>query len=148
MMSVAGKISREVVVDEAVVDIYGMKILLVEGSEPVRQSMKKLLAVIADAEIIGEAETSGAALQLIEKLQPEVVIMGVVLKGGSGFDVLKEIRNREYSPMVIILTNYASSPFRKKALQAGADFFFDKSTEFEKVVEVLKQKSAVSNRAE
>lgn len=114
-----------------------MKILLVDDSASVRQSMKMLLSTIPHLEIIGEAESSRAALKLIKKLQPEVVILDVVLKEGSGFDVLKKIKSRENSPIVIVLTNYAASPFRKKARQEGADFFFDKSTEFEKLIDVL-----------
>jgi DNA-binding NarL/FixJ family response regulator len=115
-----------------------MKILLVDDSAPVRDSMKKLLSAIPHVEIIGEAENSCAALKLIKDLQPEVVILDIFLKEGSGFDVLQKIKNRENSPIVIVLTNYAASPFRKKARQEGADFFFDKSTEFEKLVDLLR----------
>jgi DNA-binding NarL/FixJ family response regulator len=118
-----------------------MKIFLVDDSASVRQSVKKLLAGLAHVKIVGEAETASVAQRLIENSNPEVVILDIVLKEGSGFDVLKEIKNRENSPKVIILTNYATPPFRKKAEQEGADFFFDKSTEFEKVIEVLNQKA-------
>jgi DNA-binding NarL/FixJ family response regulator len=117
-----------------------MKIFLVDDSASVRQSVKKLLSGLAHVRIVGEAETACVAQRLIENSNPEVVILDIVLKEGSGFDVLKEVKNREKSPLVIVLTNYATLPFRKKAEQEGADFFFDKSTEFEKMIEVLKQK--------
>lgn len=119
-----------------------MNIFLVDDSASVRQSVKKLLSGLAGVKIVGEAETAGVAQRLIENSNPEVVILDLVLKEGSGFDVLKEIKNREDSPLVIVLTNYATTPFRKKAEQEGADFFLDKSTEFEKVIEVLKQEES------
>jgi DNA-binding NarL/FixJ family response regulator len=51
--------------------------------------------------------------------------------------VLKKIEKRKGAPIVIILTNYPHSQYRKKCMDAGADFFFDKSGEFEKIVEVV-----------
>lgn len=114
-----------------------MNVFLVDDSATVRQSIRKMLADLEEVRVVGEAETSLAALTLIEELHPEVVILDIMLKEGSGFDVLKEIKNKKDSPIVIMLTNYASLPFRQKALIDGADYFFDKSTEFEKIFEVL-----------
>lgn len=125
---------------EVYVDVNGMKIILVDDSAPVRKHMRPLLSAIAQVDIIGEAETPGAALRLIHKLQPEVVILDVALREGSGFDVLTEVKKQKNPPIVIVLTNYSTTPFRKKAREEGADFFFDKSTEFEKLIEVLQRK--------
>lgn len=125
----------------ACVDVNFMKVLLVDDSAPVREHMKPMLSAISHVEIIGEAETSVAALYLIQKLRPDVVILDVVLREGSGFDVLAEVKKWRDSPIVIMLTNYAAAPFRKKAQEEGADFFFDKSTEYEKVIEILKYKA-------
>lgn len=116
-----------------------MKLVIIEDSTPVRHSLKKLLAELEQIQIVGEAETLPAALELIENSKPEVIVLDLVLKDGSGFDVLKSVKSGAHPPLVIILTNYVSLPFRRKAQQEGADFFFDKSTEFEKVIEVLQQ---------
>ena len=61
------------------------------------------------------------------------------MPGGSGIDVLREIKQNNQTPLVIVLTNYPYPQYRRKCMDAGADFFFDKSTEFDKVTEVLKQ---------
>jgi DNA-binding NarL/FixJ family response regulator len=119
-----------------------MKTLIVDDSALVRQSMKKLLTGINAIEIVGEAETLCAALELIQTTKAEVVILDLALKNGSGFEVIKKAKARENSPLVIVLTNCTALPFREKAQQEGADFFFDKSTEFEQVLEVLRQKAA------
>lgn len=120
-----------------------MRVLLVDGSAPLRESMKKLLAESSEVQIIDEAETTLAALALLEKLKPEVVILDPALNSGSGFEVLKAAKNQPDAPLVIALTNNVSPPLQRKARQEGADFFFDKSDEFEKVIEVLRQKACV-----
>ena len=68
------------------------------------------------------------------------------MPGGNGIKVLENIKKGKFAPSVIMLTNDPYPPYRQKCMDAGADFFFDKSTEMEQVIEVcqsLKNKSAV-----
>lgn len=127
---------------EESVFVTSVKVILVDDSAPVRKRLRTLLSACTQVEIIGEAETPPTALRLIKSLRPDVVILDVVLKGGSGYEVLAKIKKREDQPIVIMLTNYSTLPFRKKAGEEGADYFFDKSTEFDKVIEILKHKAA------
>ena len=62
------------------------------------------------------------------------------MPNGSGIDVLKHIKKDNPDLIAIMLTNYPYPQYRKRSIERGADFFFDKSTEFEMVLEVLKQK--------
>jgi DNA-binding NarL/FixJ family response regulator len=57
---------------------------------------------------------------------------------GNGIKVLEEIKKNLQSPKVIIFTNYIYPQYRKKYMNAGADFFFNKSTEFEKLIDTVK----------
>jgi CheY-like chemotaxis protein len=61
------------------------------------------------------------------------------MPGGSGIDVLQNIKQDEAAPIVIILTNYPYWGYRQKCLQAGADFFLDKSTEFDQIPELFER---------
>ena len=54
-------------------------------------------------------------------------------------DVLETIKKDQPNPLVIMLTNFASDQYRQKCLRLGADYFFDKSTEFERITEVLRR---------
>ena len=56
---------------------------------------------------------------------------------GSGMEVLAQVKEEEPPPVIIMLTNYPYPQYRRKCIEAGADYFFDKSTEFRKVAEVL-----------
>jgi DNA-binding NarL/FixJ family response regulator len=66
------------------------------------------------------------------------------MPGGSGIDVLSKIKKDRSAPMVIVLTNYPYPQYRKKCMDCGADFFFDKSTEFGKVIEVIESMAGQS----
>ncbi|NUO84239.1 response regulator transcription factor [candidate division KSB1 bacterium] len=118
-----------------------MRTILIEDSAAVRQSLKKMLAQLSDeVQVVGEAETSRAALALIEQTKPEVIILDFVLKDGSGFEVLRHAKDHEPPPLVIVLSNQSLPPFRKKAQEQGADLFFDKANELEMIVATLHEK--------
>jgi len=114
-----------------------MKVLIVDDSGEVRERIKMLLSEVEKVEMIGEAENVQQAIEHIRQQGPDVVILDIRMPGGNGIDVLREIEKKDQVPIVIMLTNYPYPQYRKKCMDAGADFFFDKSREFEKVVEVL-----------
>ena len=98
-----------------------------------------MLSELPEIEIIGQAQDGLEATNLIKKLNPDVVILDIRMPRENGIDVLQNIKRDKQAPIVIMLTNYPYPQYRKKCMEAGADFFFEKSTEFEKVMEVLKK---------
>ena len=114
-----------------------MKVLIVDDSAIMRERLKAILSDITELENISQATDVLEAIRTFEKLHPEVVILDIRMPGGSGIDVLREIKKGNQPPLVIVLTNYPYPQYRRKCIDAGADFFFDKSTEFEKITEVL-----------
>ena len=73
------------------------------------------------------------------RLKPDVVILDLCMPGGSGIEVLEGLKRDQMRPLVIVLSNYGQSQYRKKCLASGASFFFDKSIEFEEVSKVLRR---------
>jgi len=116
-----------------------MRVLIADDSTIVRERLSAMLSKISEAESISYAEDVPKAISSIHKLNPEVVILDIRMPGGSGIDVLREIKRNNQTPIVIVLTNYPYPQYRRKYVDAGANFFFNKSTEFDKVTEVLKQ---------
>ena len=94
-----------------------------------------------DIEVIGQAQDVPEVFEAIRTLKPDAVILDISMPGGSGIDVLKEIKRDAAAPIVVILTNYPYPQYRKRCAEEGAEFFFDKSTEFHLVSEVLRQLS-------
>jgi len=115
-----------------------MRVFLVDDSAIVRERLVSMLSEIKGVEIAGEAENAHDALEDIKKLKPDVVILDIRMPGGNGIDVLEKIKKSRPTTKVIIFTNYPYPQYRKKCMDGGADYFFDKSIEFEKVIEVLK----------
>jgi DNA-binding NarL/FixJ family response regulator len=114
-----------------------MKLLIADDSAVVRERLIALLAEITGIENIGEAVDIPTALNYFKKYHPDVVILDISMPGGSGIDVLKAIKNNGTPTKVVVLTNYPYPQYKKRCRELGADYFFDKSTEFEKVIETL-----------
>jgi DNA-binding NarL/FixJ family response regulator len=115
-----------------------MRVLIVDDSEALVQRLTSSLMEVTGIEIVGHAgNVSDAALE-IRKAKPDVVILDIRMPGGSGIDVLEGLKNDPFQPVVIMLTNYSGRQYRRRCLESGARYFFDKSAEFHKVAEVLR----------
>jgi DNA-binding NarL/FixJ family response regulator len=114
-----------------------MKILIADDSKLIRERLIKLLSGYKDIDLIEQAGNVSETIDRFNKILPNVVILDIQMPDGTGMDVLKTIEDNKYSPTVIILTNHPYPSYRKSYIEAGADYFFDKSTEFTKVKEVF-----------
>ncbi len=115
-----------------------MNVFLVDDSLVIRQRLKRMIADLPDVQVIGEAGGAQEATDAIFATKPDVVLLHIQLLTGSGIDVLQRLKKQIPAPAVIMLTNYPYPQYRQKCLEAGADFFFIKSTEFDQVVPALK----------
>ena len=116
-----------------------VKVLIADDSTLVRERLRDMLSQLGQIELIGEARDGLEAMDAIRELSPDVVLLDIRMPKRNGIEVLQNIRKAGASPMVIMLTNYPYPQYQKKCMEAGASFFFDKATEFEKVLEVLEQ---------
>lgn len=116
-----------------------LKIFLVDDSVVIRQRLKRLLADMKQVTVIGESGVAQEATDAIFEQKPDVVLLDIHLLDGSGIDVLQSLKKFDPAPAVIILTNYPYPQYRQRCLEAGADYFFVKSTEFDRVVPALEQ---------
>jgi DNA-binding NarL/FixJ family response regulator len=118
-----------------------LQVFIADDSALVRQRLVSMLCDVDGVQIVGQAEDGSQAADLIRELKPDAITLDIHMPGGTGLGVLQKIRldkpQFEEAPVVIMLSNYSHTLYRRKAMNAGANFFFDKSTEFEKVREVL-----------
>jgi DNA-binding NarL/FixJ family response regulator len=123
-----------------------MRVFIADDSEIIMERLITMLSELKNIEIIGHARNTHDAMHFIQKMKPDAVILDIQMPGGNGINVLKKIKRYNSPPVVIMLTNY--SQYRKKCLSAGADFFFDKSYEFDRVTQIIQdidQKSRYMN---
>jgi DNA-binding NarL/FixJ family response regulator len=116
-----------------------MRVFVVDDSAVIRGRLKRMLADEPKVQVIGEAGDAHGATDAILQLKPDVVLLDLHLLEGSGIDVLQSLKHEQPAPAVIILTDYPYPEYRQMCLDAGADFFFIKSTEFDRVVPALNQ---------
>lgn len=114
-----------------------MKIFVADDSDMLCKQIISLLSELSGIEIVGCAQDAHEAFSAIRELKPNVVTLDIQMIGGSGIEVLEKIKQEKHAPVVIMLTNLASFPYRRRCHEAGADFFLDKSTEFGKVREII-----------
>jgi CheY-like chemotaxis protein len=116
-----------------------VKVYIVDDSEVVIERLKTMLSELKEIEVIGQANNPFDAINGIRTLHPDAVILDLQMPGGSGIGILLSIKRDHPVPIVLVLTNYPYPQYREKCMDAGADFFFDKSSEFEKIPEVFKE---------
>jgi DNA-binding NarL/FixJ family response regulator len=114
------------------------RVLIVDDSATIRKNLARIFAESEEIEVVGEAADAQQGLELARTLHPDLVTLDLRMPGGSGLNVIKQIKQLEPSPIVMVLTNYAHPAYRKRAAEAGADFFFDKSSEFQQALDVFR----------
>lgn len=116
-----------------------LKVLIADDSELLRERLTRLLSAIEGVEVAGEAPDGATALQMVQVVKPDVLILDLRMPRGSGVEVLQQIRQAGGQMKVIILTSFPYPQYRERCLAAGADYFFDKSEELELVSATLRQ---------
>ncbi len=116
-----------------------MKIFLADASLFGHARLLNLLEEIKGLEIAGYATDARTTSDAIRAHRPDVVLLDIEMPGRSGLELLKDLKIAMPSIIILVLTNASQPQYRKRCAELGADFFFDKSTEFQKVPEVLKQ---------
>lgn len=112
-------------------------IFIVDDSALLRERLVKMLSEIDGVEIVGQADNAAEAIEGIRKLKPKIVILDIQMPGGSGLKVLKAIKKEKNPPLMLMLTNHSYPQYRKKCMQLGADFFLDKTKDFDNLINMF-----------
>jgi len=116
-----------------------LTIYIVEDSEPVRERLVESVGELPNTRVVGTAAAVPEALEGIRSSQPRALILDMQLRGGSGIRLLRQMKAAgvRRPELVIVITNYPTDDYRKASHDCGADHFFDKVSEFDKVRDVL-----------
>src|ERR1700754_3485940 len=113
-----------------------LKVFLVEDNPVIRDSLSAALEELAPVQIVGFAEDESTATQWLHANggRCDLLIVDIFLSRGSGFGVLCAVQHQT-PPCKVVMSNYATQDMRRKCLELGAHRVFDKSEEFEALVE-------------
>lgn len=116
-----------------------MRVFIVDDSKVVVERLADLLKEVPGVQFVGQAHDVAQAVDGIQKMKPDAIILDLQIPGGSGLDILRAIRADYPHPHVLICTNHPYPQYREECLTVGAHFFLDKSAEFQKVPAILRE---------
>jgi len=120
-----------------------LQVFIVEDSPLVRDRLDAAV-VAAGGIVVGHSEAANDAIAGLATAQPDLIIIDIQLRAGTGFEVLSALQTTagESSATKIVLTNLASAEYRDRSFQLGADAFFDKSSETSQLLELIHKLAA------
>jgi two-component system, cell cycle sensor histidine kinase and response regulator CckA len=114
-----------------------LTVLVVDDSAEIRARLREMLAPLPGVLRIDTVGSALEARRAIALQPPDIVVLDIHMPVGSGLDVLEALQRSPTHVTTIVLTNDPSPQWRRNCLQAGADFFFDKSVEFQRTIDVV-----------
>lgn len=114
------------------------KVLLVDDHVVVRQGLKALFADEPDIEVVGEASNGREALERLEELGPDVVLMDISMPGLNGIEATRQIQVRHPEVKVVVLSMHANEEYVFQVLQAGASGYVLKQSDSLEVLTAIR----------
>jgi len=115
----------------------GKVVLVVEDSLLIIERILRLLNEADNIRMVIHAANYAESLKMINEINADIILLDLNLPDKSGIELLKEIKSNQPQIKVIVLTNHANDNYREICTYMGADFFFDKSSDFEKIPETI-----------
>jgi NarL family two-component system response regulator LiaR len=97
-----------------------IRVLLVDDHAVVREGLRNFLALQDGLEIVGEASDGNEAIEQAQRLEPDVILMDLVMPGLDGIGAMRQLRTRTPASRVIVLTSFLEDERVLPAIQAGA----------------------------
>ena len=115
------------------------RIVIVDDHPAVREALASRIARQPDLEVCGEVADVGEALCLIADTQPNLAVIDISLKTGSGIDLIKRIKDRNDSVRMLVWSMHSESLYAERALRAGALGYINKDQAMDKIVEAIRR---------
>jgi NarL family two-component system response regulator LiaR len=117
----------------------GIRVVVVDDQAIVRGGVKALLATEPDLEVVGEAADGEAAVRLVQRLRPDVVLMDLLMPGVDGLEATRRIAALQLGTRILVLTSFATDDNVFPAIKAGALGYLLKDSEPTDLVRAIHQ---------
>ena len=114
-----------------------IKLILADDHQVVRKGFKALLSIEPDLEIVGEAGDGYEALKLTEELQPDVLVLDLMMSGINGLEVTRQLNKKPGHTAIIILSMHSNEAYVLEALRSGAKAYVLKESPSEELVRAI-----------
>lgn len=112
----------------------GIRVLLVEDQQLIRSGLSTMIGLQPDMEIVGEADNGRSAVELAQKLSPDIVLMDIAMPELNGIDATQQVAALDPPPKIIVLSLYSDQRHVTDALKAGASGYVVKDSPLEELV--------------
>jgi DNA-binding NarL/FixJ family response regulator len=116
-----------------------IRLVLVDDQTLVRSGIRQLLDTVAEIEVVSEAANAEEAVRMIGETAPDVVLLDVRMPGGSGIEVLKDLKAVGGLPPTILLTTFDDDEILLDGLRHGAKGFLLKDISLDRLVDAIRQ---------
>jgi DNA-binding NarL/FixJ family response regulator len=115
------------------------RVLIVDDHPAVREALALRIGRQPDLEVCGEAADIGEALRLVADTKPDVAVVDISLKTGSGIDLIKRIKAHNDNVRILVWSMHGESHYAERALRAGALGYINKDQATDKIVEAIRR---------
>jgi CheY-like chemotaxis protein len=122
-----------------------LRVLLVEDSSVICGLIAGIVNEVPGVTVTESVGSESEAIEAIGRLDLDVVILDLQLRKGTGFGVLRAMRDMPRKPIVVVLTNFAIGTYRDAALALGAREFLDKSRDYDRLPGILSEIAAAQS---
>jgi two-component system, NarL family, response regulator LiaR len=119
-----------------------IRVVVADDNQAVRYGLGVVLDLYDDIELVGQAENGFEALDLCEQLQPDLVLMDLMMPKMDGVTATKLIHERFPDIRVVVLSSGGDSELVASALSAGAENYLEKHTNIDALVEAIRPDSS------
>ena len=123
---------------------HEISVLVVDDHDLLREGVSSCLAGFDDLEVIGEAASGEAAISMVESLNPDVVVIDLVMPGIGGAEAIRRLRGSDSQLGIVALSSFAEGDRIREAVEAGANGYLVKSVDAESLARAVR--SAVAGQ--
>lgn len=116
-------------------------IVLAEDHNVVRQALRLLIESADDFSVIGESSDGLDAVNIVERLQPDILVLDIMLPGLNGLEVMLRVRRRSPETRVIVLSMYSDEAYILQALRNGAHGYVLKEASADELLNAIREVS-------
>jgi two-component system, NarL family, response regulator LiaR len=116
-----------------------IRVLVVDDHAIIRRGIRAVLELVPDIDLVGEAENGTQAVELEKELNPDVILMDLMMPEMDGIASIKEIKKQRPSARILVLTNFAGEEMIFPAIKSGAVGYHLKDSSPETLIEAIRQ---------
>ncbi len=114
-----------------------LRIMIVDDHAIVRSGLRAIIRVTPDMQLVGEAENGRAAIDMVARLAPDVVLMDLIMPELDGVAAIAEIKRAQPAVRIVALTTFAEADLVLGAVQAGADGYLLKDIDVQELTRAI-----------